>query len=246
MFKTGFIKLNKNVEVKEQKPKTTHERGVVYLGHIPHGFYENEMKQYFSQFGEVTNINLPKSKKTGRARGFGFVEFEFPEVAKVVAETMNNYLMHKKIIKAKYLSPDEIRKTTFRYCNKKSIPLVIKNRSIQRKIMERPLDPEREEKSKMALEKRLKAFKKKLNNKGISYEIQMFNPETPKQSNKMSKKKGIEKIVHSVVSLPTATVSKSSEDMEIDSKKTKTTSKSQNFINTSTKDTKRRSLRKKL
>lgn len=42
--------------------KASNERGVIYLGHVPHGFYENEMKKYFSQFGEVTNINIPKSK----------------------------------------------------------------------------------------------------------------------------------------------------------------------------------------
>ena len=26
---------------------------MVYLGHIPHGFYEEQMKGYFSQFGDV-------------------------------------------------------------------------------------------------------------------------------------------------------------------------------------------------
>lgn len=58
-----MIKLNKNVQSEEKKSKTIEEeRGVVYLGHIPHGFYEKEMNNYFSQFGEVTNINIPKSK----------------------------------------------------------------------------------------------------------------------------------------------------------------------------------------
>lgn len=40
-------------------------------------------------------------QKTGKARGFAFIEFMYPEVAKVVAETMNNYLMHKKILVGK-------------------------------------------------------------------------------------------------------------------------------------------------
>jgi len=42
-----------------------------------------------------------KLQKTGKARGFAFVEFMYPEVAKVVAETMNNYLMNKKILVGK-------------------------------------------------------------------------------------------------------------------------------------------------
>jgi len=45
-----------------KSPKVSKDRGVVYLGHVPHGFYENEMKSYFTQFGKVTNINIPKSK----------------------------------------------------------------------------------------------------------------------------------------------------------------------------------------
>jgi len=39
------------------------ERGVVYLGRIAHGFYEEEIKGYFSQFGEVTRVRLSRSKK---------------------------------------------------------------------------------------------------------------------------------------------------------------------------------------
>lgn len=37
--------------------------GVIYVGHVPHGFYEDEMKAYFSQFGDVLAIKLSRSKK---------------------------------------------------------------------------------------------------------------------------------------------------------------------------------------
>jgi RNA recognition motif-containing protein len=40
-----------------------HGKGVVYLSHIPEGFYEEEMYSYFSQFGRVTRLNVVKSKK---------------------------------------------------------------------------------------------------------------------------------------------------------------------------------------
>lgn len=43
------------------KNKSKIPRGVVYLGHVPHGFYEDEMRQFFSQFGKVTHINIPRS-----------------------------------------------------------------------------------------------------------------------------------------------------------------------------------------
>jgi nucleolar protein 15 len=37
--------------------------GVVFLGRIPHGFYEDEMRSYFSQFGTVLRIRLSRNKK---------------------------------------------------------------------------------------------------------------------------------------------------------------------------------------
>ena len=73
--------------------------GVVYLGHLPHGFYEDEIMGYCSQFGVVKAVKVGRSKKTGRSKGFAFVQFECIEVAEVVAETMNNYLMFSKLLK---------------------------------------------------------------------------------------------------------------------------------------------------
>ena len=39
------------------------ERGVIYLGHIPFGFFEREMKSYFEQFGHVTRLRLSRNLK---------------------------------------------------------------------------------------------------------------------------------------------------------------------------------------
>lgn len=57
------------------------------------------MTQYFKQFGMVTNVRVIRSKRTGNSKGFAFVEFKEPAVAEIVAETMNNYLMGKRLIK---------------------------------------------------------------------------------------------------------------------------------------------------
>ena len=46
------------------KPRETDALpGVIYVGHIPHGFYEVEMRKFFSQFGRVTRVRLARSKK---------------------------------------------------------------------------------------------------------------------------------------------------------------------------------------
>ena len=45
--------------------------GVVYVGHVPHGFYEQEMRAYFSQFGTVKRLRLARSKKVRTERRLG-------------------------------------------------------------------------------------------------------------------------------------------------------------------------------
>lgn len=57
------------------------------------------MTEYFKQFGVVTNARVIRSKRTGSSKGYAFVEFKEPTVAEIVAETMNNYLMGKRLIK---------------------------------------------------------------------------------------------------------------------------------------------------
>jgi nucleolar protein 15 len=39
------------------------ETGVVYLSRIPHGFYEDQMRAYFSQFGEISRLRLSRNKR---------------------------------------------------------------------------------------------------------------------------------------------------------------------------------------
>jgi len=92
--------------------------GVVYLGHVPHGFYEEEMRAFFSQFGVVTRLRLSRSKRTGRSKGYAFLEFRHEEVAKVAADTMNNYLMFRQILKCEFVPADKLHPDTFKNCHR--------------------------------------------------------------------------------------------------------------------------------
>jgi RNA recognition motif-containing protein len=46
----------------------------IYVGNLPYEVTEEELRQEFGTFGEVTSVNIIKDKYTGRPRGFGFVE----------------------------------------------------------------------------------------------------------------------------------------------------------------------------
>jgi len=86
---------------------------VIYLGQIPFGFFEDEMRSYFEQFGTVTRLTLARSKKTGRSKGFSFIEFENKEVAEIVAATMHNYLMYQKRIICKIVPVEKVHDGLF-------------------------------------------------------------------------------------------------------------------------------------
>nr|KYP31432.1 putative RNA-binding protein C1827.05c family [Cajanus cajan] len=62
----------------EQKP-LENTATVLYVGRIPHGFYEKEMEGYFGQFGTIKRLRISRNKRTGKSRHFGFIEFESPE-----------------------------------------------------------------------------------------------------------------------------------------------------------------------
>jgi len=81
---------------------------VLYIGRIPHGFYEDEMEAFFKQFGTVKRLRISRNKKTGKSKNFGFIEFESPEVAKIVAETMHNYLLFEHLLQVHLIPPERV------------------------------------------------------------------------------------------------------------------------------------------
>jgi len=46
----------------------------IYVGNLPYEVTEQELREEFATFGEVTSVNIVKDKYSGRPRGFGFVE----------------------------------------------------------------------------------------------------------------------------------------------------------------------------
>ena len=114
----------KKVTKKGKASKTDDGPGVVYVGRIPHGFYEHEMRQYFSQFGEINRLRLSRNKKTGASRHWAFVEFRSAAVAGIVAETMNNYLLFEHILKCSVVPQEQLHEDVWKGADKrfKSVP----------------------------------------------------------------------------------------------------------------------------
>ena len=45
----------------------------IYVGNLPFSATEDEVRELFSQYGEVESVRLMTDRDTGRPRGFGFV-----------------------------------------------------------------------------------------------------------------------------------------------------------------------------
>ncbi|RYH01304.1 hypothetical protein EON65_48495 [archaeon] len=93
--------------------KTSEGGKIIYLGHIPEGFNEKLMRKFFNQYGEVSQIKLFKSLKTGRSKGYAFVEFESPEVAAIASESMNGYFLMERKLVSHVVPADKIHKGMF-------------------------------------------------------------------------------------------------------------------------------------
>jgi nucleolar protein 15 len=98
-------------------------QGVLYVGHVPYGFFEKAMRAYLSQFGEIRHLRLARNKRTGRSKHYGFVQFADPAVAKVVADTMNGYFLYGRTLVVHEVPPADVHPHTFWMADRKFRPM---------------------------------------------------------------------------------------------------------------------------
>lgn len=83
--------------------------GIIYIGRIPYGFHEPQMKAYFSQFGTITHLKLARNRKTGASKHFAFLEFASSSVADIVAKTMDKYLLFGHVLQVRRVAAEQVR-----------------------------------------------------------------------------------------------------------------------------------------
>ncbi|GLT88758.1 hypothetical protein SLE2022_067690 [Rubroshorea leprosula] len=149
---------------KPQESKAT----VLYIGRIPHGFYENEMQAYFQQFGTIKRLRIARNKKTGKSKHFGFIEFEDPQVAEVVADCMHNYLLFEHLLQVHLIPPEQVHPKLWRGFNYRYKPVEWVQVERKRQNKERTL--EEHKKLVERILKRDKKRQKRIEAAGIDYE----------------------------------------------------------------------------
>ena len=148
---------------KDERPK------VLYIGHVPHGFYEQQMRGYFSQFGEVTRLRLSRNKKTGKSKHYAFVEFKHPEVAQIVAESMNGYLLFESVLKVRTMTEAECHPEMWKGANRKFKQVPWQKKAADQHDRERSADEQKARSAALLRGERRR--RKKIADAGIEYDF---------------------------------------------------------------------------
>ena len=152
---------------------------MVYVGHVPHGFYEKQMLGYFSQFGELLRVRLSRSRRTGRSKHYAFLEFKSAEVAAIAAETMDGYLMMKQKIECHVVPPEKVHPQTFAGANRrfKKMPW----QKLAREKHNRARTPEEGTRLLKSLAKKEQKRKDRIKAEGIDYEYEGYAEQLAKR-----------------------------------------------------------------
>jgi cold-inducible RNA-binding protein len=79
----------------------------IYVSNIPYQTTEDELRDAFASFGNVSSARIIKDKLTGKSRGFGFVEMANDDEAKAALEGMNGAELSGRKINAREARPRE-------------------------------------------------------------------------------------------------------------------------------------------
>jgi len=79
----------------------------IYVGNLSNDVTEDDLRQAFEAYGEVSSINIIKDRFTGESRGFGFVEMPAKTEAETAIASLNG-----KDLKGRDLNVNEARPKT--------------------------------------------------------------------------------------------------------------------------------------
>ncbi|QDU79412.1 RNA recognition motif (RRM, RBD, or RNP domain) [Polystyrenella longa] len=79
----------------------------LYVGNLPYKTNSDDLKDAFSEYGEVIRAAVIMDRETGRSRGYGFVEMETG--GKEAIEAMDGFDMDGRSLKVNEARPRQPR-----------------------------------------------------------------------------------------------------------------------------------------
>ncbi len=81
----------------------------IYVGNLAYQATDDDLREAFEQFGQVSSAQVIKDKFTGRSRGFGFVEMPSNDEGQKAIESINNQEIAGRPVRVNEARPREDR-----------------------------------------------------------------------------------------------------------------------------------------
>jgi RNA recognition motif-containing protein len=81
----------------------------IYVGNLLHAAKEEDLREAFEPFGQVTSVKIITDKYTGDSRGFAFVEMPDSQEANAAINSLNGKDLKGRSLKVNEARPREDR-----------------------------------------------------------------------------------------------------------------------------------------
>lgn len=86
----------------------------IYVGQLPYNVNEGDLRELFSEFGEIASVNLIMDHYSGRPKGFGFVDMPNNSEADKAIKALNKSMLKGREIKVNQVQPQRRNKRALR------------------------------------------------------------------------------------------------------------------------------------
>lgn len=81
----------------------------IYVGNLPYSTTDEDLKSMFSEFGDVSSVNIIKDRMTGNSKGFAFIEMGNDDEGQKAIEEINGKEMDGRALKVNLARPRQER-----------------------------------------------------------------------------------------------------------------------------------------
>lgn len=82
----------------------------IYVSNLSFNVQDEDLKEFFTEYGEVSSAKVITDKFTGKSRGFGFVEMPDDEAAQKAITELDQASVENRTIRVMEAKPKEDRK----------------------------------------------------------------------------------------------------------------------------------------
>ena len=80
----------------------------IYVSNLSFNVQDEDLKEFFTPYGEVTSAKVITERETGRSRGFGFVTYQTDaEAEKAISEMNQKNIDGRNLIIKEAMPPEE-------------------------------------------------------------------------------------------------------------------------------------------